>query len=169
MGGWDLYEQAPPEGSYLSADVDVDLDDVCVVDIYGQVQCWTREGVLYEPVAGVYVSVHLGALYGCTLDMAGIPTCWSDNDWATWVGADNPFPEAYISMDLTTTHGCGITTAGIVRCWGYPYEWGGSDSTIPPAGGFIDVAVGPTFSCGVTDNHDMVCWGMDAMGQASPP
>lgn len=168
-GGDDLYHQSPPEGSFLSADIAIGPDDGCVVDMNGQVQCWTEEGAPYEPVAGVYVSVHLGSAFGCALDAAGVPTCWSDNDWATSVGADNPIPETYISMDLAATHGCGVTTAGVARCWGYPYEWWGSDSTDPPTGGFLDVAVGSLFSCGVTDNHDMVCWGLGSDGQTTPP
>ena len=110
-------------------------------------QAGTRAEAVH--VSGIQ-QVSVGSAHACSLDAAGVISCWGSDQ----AGQASPLDGQFVQVSAGESHTCALARGGSIACWGTNY----SGESSPPNGSFSEVSVGG-LSCGLRRNGSVACWG----------
>ena len=110
-------------------------------------QAGTRAEAVH--VSGIQ-QVSVGSAHACSLDAAGVISCWGSDQ----AGQASPIDGQFVQVSAGESHTCALERGGTIACWGS----NDSGESAPPNGSFSQVSVGDP-SCGLRRNGSVVCWG----------
>ncbi len=186
--------------NYDWADVVAGFNHTCARRTARQLYCWGLNNFgqlgdgdfnnLLQPSAPVssiigWTSVSVGVNTTCAKDLAGLLSCWGDNEWgqfgtgkAYW-GKNAPVQSSTKNLWQTVSLGdqavCGLKADQSMLCWGgnfYGQLGNGSiggnlaaPERIGTATNWLAASAGSDHTCALKKNGSLYCWGYNYYGE----
>ena len=137
----------------------------CGILVSKEILCWgvSADPRVFDPPAGGFESISVGAANACALDSDGYVHCWGRSH--DGLLTDPPSGQFSI-VDGGLDYSCALRTSGQIVCWGTdliniddnfnPSRAGNLDA---PSGTFTHMAVGWDHGCAIDSSNTVTCWG----------